>query len=128
MQKSPADLRHLVSMGNVSVPELLEGRGSLDARFLMAHSGNMTTEDARLYRKKGVHLSSTPSSEHQMGMGVPVPAFRKALDLTDLCSLGVDCHSLVSAFIPGEARLGLQSARAIRGQVSNLVRQSADID
>jgi adenine deaminase len=34
------------------------------------------------------------------------------------CSLGIDCHTNNSAFIPGEARLGLQSARASRGEVS----------
>ena len=103
--------------GKPSVPQAIEKLGILDNRFLMSHS-NMSKEDADLYRKRGVHYSSTPSTELQMSMLFPVVAFNDALGVKDLGSLGCDCHSNNSAFIPGEARLGLQSSRAARGAVS----------
>ena len=77
----------------------------------------MSKEDADLYRKRGVHYSSTPSTEQQMAMGFPVMAFRDDLGVKDLGSLGVDCHTNNSAYMPGEARMGLQGARAARGEV-----------
>ena len=53
-----------------------------------------------------------------MAMGFPVVAFNDELGVKDLGSLGVDCSSNNSAFIPGEARIGLQGPRAWRGEVS----------
>ena len=102
--------------GKPSTPRKIEELGYFDSRFLASHS-NMPKEDADLYRKRGVHYSSTPSTEHQMAMGFPVAAFRDDLGVKDLGSLGVDCHSNNSAYIPGEARMGLQGARAARGEV-----------
>ena len=102
--------------GKPSIPKKLDELGILDKRFLAAHS-NMPKEDADLYRKRGVHYSSTPSTELQMSLAYPVIAFRDDLGVKDLGSLGVDCHSNNSAFIPSEARIGLQSARAARGKV-----------
>jgi hypothetical protein len=109
--------------GAIQAPSSISGKlnelGILDERFLVAHSSNLTQDDADLYRKLNVHVSSTPSTELQMSMGVPVAAFRDDLgpDLPKCCSLGVDCHSATSSFIPYEARLGLQSARAVYGEV-----------
>lgn len=103
-----------------SVPQIIEGRGYLDHRFLLSHS-NMSREDADLYRKRGVHYSSTPSSEQQMAMGFPVMSFRDDLGVKDLGSLGADVHSNNAAYLPGEARIGLQGARAARGEVGSIV-------
>jgi hypothetical protein len=60
-----------------------------------------------------------------MAMGSPVAAFRDDLGQTFVhsCGLGVDCHSNNSAFMPGEARIGLQSARASRGEVMPLAKR-----
>ena len=102
--------------GKPSTPKTLDELGILDKRWLMAHS-NMTKEDADLYRKRGVHYSSTPSTEMQMALVFPVACFRDDLGVQDLGSLGVDCHTNNSAFIPGEARIGLQGARAAKGKV-----------
>lgn len=102
--------------GKPSTPKKLEELGLLDNRFLAAHS-NMSKEDADLYRKRGVHYSSTPSTEQQMSLVFPVVTFRDDLGVKDLGSFGIDCHSATSAFIPGEARIGLQGARGFRGQV-----------
>lgn len=108
--------------GKPSAPQAIDGYGLLDERFLMAHS-NMSKEDADLYRKRGVHYSSTPSTEQQMSLAFPVVAFRDDLGLEDLGSLGVDCHTATSSFIPGEARIGLQGARGARGYVWPVSRQ-----
>ena len=103
--------------GKPSMPKMLEEKGILDNRWLMSHS-NMTKEDAELYRQHGIHYSSTPSTEMQMGLAFPVICFRDDLGVKDLGSLGVDCHSNNAAFMPGEARIGLQGARAAKGQIA----------
>lgn len=101
--------------GKPSLPKMLDDKKILDKRFLMSHS-NMTKEDADLYRERGVHYSSTPSTEMQMSLAFPVACFRDDLGVKDLGSLGVDCHTNNSSFIPGEARIGLQGARAAKGE------------
>jgi cytosine/adenosine deaminase-related metal-dependent hydrolase len=107
--------------GTTSQTVELQGLGILDDRFLVSHGGNPSQEDADIYKQFGMHVSSTPSTELQMAMGSPVAAFRDDLgdEMPRCCSLGIDCHSNNSAFIPGEARIGLQSARASRGEVSD---------
>ncbi|KAK5686879.1 hypothetical protein LTR17_026763 [Elasticomyces elasticus] len=105
--------------GSFSIPQAIESKGYLDERFLIAHSTNMPREDVALYHKRGVHLSSTPSTEMQASMGGPVPCFNNKYEgqnVKVLCSLGVDCHSNNSAYLPGEARMALQSARGQRSQ------------
>ncbi|KAK2606058.1 hypothetical protein QQS21_003576 [Conoideocrella luteorostrata] len=89
----------------------------LDHRWLIAHANNMPPTDAELIRKTEAHISSTPSTELHFSMGFPVIAFRNDLKVKHISSLGVDCHSVTSAFMPGEARIGLQSSRAARGEV-----------
>lgn len=105
--------------GSSSQTVTLHESGILDERWLVSHGGNPDQKDADIYRDMGMHVSSTPSTELQMAMGSPVAAFRDDLGetFTQSCALGIDCHSAVSAFMPGEARLGLQSARASRGEV-----------
>ena len=109
--------------GQSSVPKKIDELGYLDKRFLAAHS-NMPKEDADLFRKRGVHFSSTPSTELQMALASPAVAFNDDLGVKDLGSLGVDCHTNNSAFIPGEARIGLQSARASRAKVWTSILRS----
>ncbi|KAK4503600.1 hypothetical protein PRZ48_004515 [Zasmidium cellare] len=96
--------------------EKVDQTGVLDNRFLLAHSGNSTQADAAIMKKHGLHVSATPSTEMQMSMGLPVMAYRTDLGIQHLCSFGVDCHSNNSAYIPDEARVGLQGARAARAQ------------
>jgi cytosine/adenosine deaminase-related metal-dependent hydrolase len=110
----------VADQGLASQTVALHGLGVLDERWLVSHGGNPDQADADIYRRLGMHVSSTPSTELQMAMGSPVAAFRDDLgdSMPRCCSLGIDCHSNNSAFIPGEARLGLQSARVSRGEVS----------
>jgi cytosine/adenosine deaminase-related metal-dependent hydrolase len=123
MNKLEANKVQLITYHYSRVPEQgtssqtvqLQDLGILDDRFLVSHGGNPSQEDADIYKKFGMHVSSTPSTELQMAMGSPVAAFRD--DLGD--DMPRCCHSNNSAFIPGEARIGLQAARASRGEVSD---------
>lgn len=99
-----------------SLLQKIEADGFLDERFLISHSIG-SEDDVKLFHKHGMHFSSTPSTEQQMSITFPASVFRENTGIQDLGSLGVDCHSNNSAFIPGEARIGLQGARAARGQV-----------
>ncbi|VUC23058.1 unnamed protein product [Clonostachys rosea] len=96
--------------------EVLHEHGMLDKRWLIAHANNMPPSDAALIKANGAHVASTPSTELQLSMGFPIIAYRKDLGITDICSLGVDCQSFTCAYLPGEARMALQSARAARGE------------
>jgi cytosine/adenosine deaminase-related metal-dependent hydrolase len=80
---------------------------------LLAHSTNATAEEAAQINHVGAHVSSTPSTEIQMGLGDPV-CFRS--DLAKVSSLGVDCHTAAAADIPGQMRLALQFARGTRNR------------
>jgi cytosine/adenosine deaminase-related metal-dependent hydrolase len=60
-------------------------------------------------------VSSTPSTELQMGFGHPV-ALNPSLNLDSNCSLGIDCHSNSSASIVSEMRLLLQHSRGTYNQ------------
>jgi cytosine/adenosine deaminase-related metal-dependent hydrolase len=75
----------------------------------------MDAEDAALIKEAGAHVSTTPSTELQMGMGQPV-AFREDIDVQECCSLGIDCHSITAASITAEMRLLLQSARGTHSE------------
>jgi cytosine/adenosine deaminase-related metal-dependent hydrolase len=117
------------NQGLASQTVALAEKGILDERWLVSHGGNPDQKDADVYRKYGMHVSSTPSTELQMAMGSPVAAFRDDLgkSFVQSCGLGIDCHSNNSAFMPGEARIGLQSARASRGEVRPLDKRDKSI-
>lgn len=98
-----------------SIPELLDGYGLLDSSLIFSHAVGATKADAALLHKTNSHVSSTPSTELQMGMGNPV-AFNSDLNIQTQSSIGVDCHSNNSASIVSELRLCLQSSRGTRNQ------------
>lgn len=98
--------------------ETVVKRGVLDSRWLISHASNAPQDDVTRIKEHGAHISSSPSTELQFSMGFPVMAFRTDLGAPSVSSLGVDCQSITSAYMPGEARIGLQSARAARGEVS----------
>jgi cytosine/adenosine deaminase-related metal-dependent hydrolase len=108
-------LAHLIVyliIGFLAVEPLVSW-GLLSNDVLVSHAANATSEEADQLVKSGAHVSSTPSTELQMSLGIPV-CFRS--DLHSISSLGIDCHSVVSADIPGQMRLALQNARGIRNQ------------
>jgi cytosine/adenosine deaminase-related metal-dependent hydrolase len=59
----------------------------------------------------GAHISSTPVTEMQLGHGNPI-----ALDpdIFGSSSLGIDCHSMCSSYMPTQMLTLLQSSRALR--------------
>ena len=90
----------------------MEEYGLLDSSALFSHAGGATAKDAALFHKTNSHVSTTPSTELQMGHGDAISnPFRSDIDILSQCSLGVDCSSNNSASMVSEMRLLLQSAR-----------------
>ncbi|KAH7079888.1 hypothetical protein BKA63DRAFT_229945 [Paraphoma chrysanthemicola] len=92
----------------------------LDEHIIISHGGTVKRAEADLLTSKGAHLSSTPSTELQCGMGRSYcfdAAFLdgaytgESIGMQSHASLGVDCHSCTAGSIISEARLGLQNAR-----------------
>ena len=81
--------------------------------LLFSHATGYTPDDAALLLKSGASVSSTPSTEIQMGHGDPVCLSE---DLSERSSLGIDCHSACSAYLPAQMMLVLQYARGLRHQ------------
>jgi cytosine/adenosine deaminase-related metal-dependent hydrolase len=103
-----------------SVIHSLNNLDLLDEHIVVSHGGTIKRADAELFKAKGAHLSSTPSTELQMAMGRPY-AFNASflnggvsgdsIGLQENASFGVDCHSATAGSIISEARLGLQNGR-----------------
>ncbi|KAI9932357.1 hypothetical protein ASPWEDRAFT_27375 [Aspergillus wentii DTO 134E9] len=89
----------------------LDKHGLLGPDILLSHNTNPTAEDITTISQKGVKISATPGTELQMGHGNPV-CLNDGLE--EYSSLGIDCHSVCSAYIPAQMMLALQSARARR--------------
>ncbi|TVY16522.1 5-methylthioadenosine/S-adenosylhomocysteine deaminase 2, partial [Lachnellula arida] len=81
--------------------------------ILLSHCHEMTSEEKSSILATGAHISSTPSTELQMGLGEPI-CF--ADGMAKVYSLGVDCHAATSSSLVAEARLALQFARGQRNQ------------
>ncbi|KAK5047656.1 hypothetical protein LTR84_006321 [Exophiala bonariae] len=97
------------SMFNTHTIAKLSSCDLLGPDILLSHANNMSSEELNLLRKVGAHISATPSTELQMGHGDPV-----CMDALDCSSLGVDCHSACSSFMPTQMMLALQTGRAER--------------
>ncbi|CCF40341.1 amidohydrolase [Colletotrichum higginsianum] len=93
-----------------SVAQLLEGHGLLGPDILVSHAISPRDGDAGLFAKRDAHISSTPNTELQAG--APPVCLRPEFEAQS--SLGVDCHSWGSSFMPSQMRLGLQHARTER--------------
>lgn len=73
---------------------------------MLSHCTNLSAEDYALLSQAQTAISSTPETEAQMAHGYPL-AFEPGLNV----SLGVDCHTNNSSFMPQIARTGLFCAR-----------------
>lgn len=89
----------------------MHSKGILGPDVIFSHTTNPTPEDIKLLHESGAHVSSTPSTELQMGHG-NIICFDA--NITSRASLGIDCHSATSSSIPTQMNLGLQFARARR--------------
>lgn len=88
--------------------KILSDYNLLSKDMLFSHANAITDEEISLLSTQGGFISSTPSTELQMGMGSPVCS---RPELRAFSSLGVDCHSTASADLFGQMKLLLQSAR-----------------
>ena len=89
--------------------------GLMGPDILLSHCNGMTSEERSSVLSTGAHVSSTPTTELQMGLGEPV-CFQNGID--QVSSLGVDCHSATSSSMVDQARLALQSTRGRHNQHS----------
>ncbi|GJC78800.1 5-methylthioadenosine/S-adenosylhomocysteine deaminase [Colletotrichum liriopes] len=107
-----------LAFGNApSVVQLLNSHGLLGPDILLSHANFPKVGDAELVAKHDAFISSTPNTELQMGW----PPVGLLPEFEAHSSLGVDCHSWGSSFMPSQMRLGLQHARTERQE--NLRRQ-----
>ena len=93
-----------------SAVQILAKHNLLGPDILISHANFPHDGDGELFANSGAHVSSTPSTELQMGNS-PV-ALRE--DHYHNASIGVDCHSWTSASIPTQMNMLLQHARCKR--------------
>jgi hypothetical protein len=103
-------------LGLHSLPEIAHSYGLMDSSILWSHATNWTDSDVELFKKSGSTISSTASSELQMGHGLPIAYQDRAVEMQTQIGIGIDCHSSAQGSIPAEMRLGLQAARAVRNE------------
>ncbi|KAJ7685791.1 hypothetical protein DFH06DRAFT_1159372 [Mycena polygramma] len=99
--------------GEHSTVDIMDSYGLLKEDILISHANQAFPSDAVKLAAAHAHISSTPDSELQTGLGLPV-CFRP--DLHAISSLGVDAHSNNSASVPSQMRLALQSAHGTHNQ------------
>lgn len=90
----------------------MEECGLLTPWTILSHANSLSDQDIKLIKNRNAHISSTPSVELQMGMGIPA-CFDADRDLQSCSSLGIDCHNATLASLPAEMRMALQSSRGI---------------
>ena len=100
-------------IAGVSLPSLLADYGLLRSDIIFSHANQTEARDAGLLHEHGGSISSTPDTELQLALGLPV-CFRPSLH--SISSLGVDCHSNNSGDILSAMRLALQTSRGIHNQ------------
>ncbi|KAJ5579512.1 uncharacterized protein N7459_005497 [Penicillium hispanicum] len=98
---------------DVSLVETLDAYNLLGPDILLSHASNLLVSDARKLNKAKSWISSTPSTELQMGHG-NIVCFQKGC--FEISSLGIDCHSNNSGDMVSQMRLALQHERALRNQ------------
>lgn len=88
----------------------LHEAGLLKPDMLFVHGAALTVDELELLAAAGCGLSSTPETELQMGMGIPVT--QRALAAGVAASIGVDIVSNYSGDMFAQMRLLLQTMRA----------------
>ncbi|KAJ5197862.1 uncharacterized protein N7498_006979 [Penicillium cinerascens] len=98
---------------DVSFVDTLESYGLLGPDILFSHATNLTESDIAKLTQAKAWISTTPGTELQMGHG-NIVCFQKGC--TDMCALGVDCHSNNSGDMVSQMRLALQHERSCRNE------------
>ncbi|CRG90207.1 5-methylthioadenosine/S-adenosylhomocysteinedeaminase [Talaromyces islandicus] len=96
---------------NSSLVEILDTYGLLKSDILLSHANAMNQSEIQKLSRAKASISSTPSTELQMGHG-EVVCFQQGC--SDISSLGVDCHSNNSGDMVSQMRLALQHERSRR--------------
>lgn len=104
---------NFIVTGNVSPVDTLESYGLLGPDILLSHATNLTASDIEKLNHAKAWISTTPDTELQMGHG-DIVCFREGC--TDMCALGIDCHSNNSGDMVSQMRLALQHERAKRNE------------
>jgi cytosine/adenosine deaminase-related metal-dependent hydrolase len=105
---------HQMSMNDVI--QQAKSQGLLDHRMIVSHANGSPAESIQAIADAGAHISSTPSTEMQMGLGDPVCLDSDYPTAQAQSSLGIDCHSNQASSVVYEMRLALQAARAKHNQ------------
>ncbi|KAI5792550.1 hypothetical protein DFH27DRAFT_569415 [Peziza echinospora] len=91
----------------------LANAGLLGEGIIVSHATNLTPEAVTELAKSGAYTSSAPAVELQMQQGDPICLHPQ---LTERSSLGVDCATAISAYIPEGMRTALSYARGKKNQ------------
>ncbi|KAI1056880.1 hypothetical protein LB507_002301 [Fusarium sp. FIESC RH6] len=105
---------HQMNMNDVI--QQVKNQGLLDHRMIVSHANGYPAESIQAIADTGAHISSTPSTEMQMGLGDPMCLNNDYPTAQAQSSLGIDCHSNQASSIVYEMRLALQAARAKHNQ------------
>lgn len=93
----------------------MEAYGILSPGVILSHANYLSPTDISLIKKRDAHISSTPTLELQMAMGIPA-CFDPDRDVQECSSLGIDCHNVTLASMPAEMRTALSSSRGARNE------------
>lgn len=88
---------------------ILNDNRLLGPDLLLSHGNKITREELHWIESAGVHISSTPLSEVQMGHGYPICL---EPDFLTFSSIGTDSSSICTSSIPAQACMALQTTRA----------------
>lgn len=95
--------------GRPPAVSILGGAGLLGPDVLLSHAPGLADEDVAALAAAGASVSSTPNTEMQMGMD-PV-ALHRGVYAGRVGSLGVDCHTWGTSYMPTQMTLALQARR-----------------
>jgi cytosine/adenosine deaminase-related metal-dependent hydrolase len=98
--------------GRPPAVSILGAAGLLGPDVLLSHAPGLAAEDVATLAAAGASVSSTPNTEMQMGMS-PVAMWR-GVRAGGLGSLGVDCHTWGTSYMPTQMTLALQAQRLQR--------------
>ncbi|KAJ5620927.1 hypothetical protein N7510_004911 [Penicillium lagena] len=98
---------------NNSLVDALESYNLLGPDILFSHATNLTETDVSKLAQANAWISTTPDTELQMGHG-NIVCFREGC--TNMCALGIDCHSNNSGDMVSQMRLALQHERSNRNE------------
>lgn len=104
------------SFGGEAAPSairLLSMHGVMGPDIVVSHSNFVGPAEAELLAQSGASISTTPNTELQMGWP---PVALAQPEFNDHASLGVDCHSCGTGYMPYQMRLALQYARCQRSE------------